>query len=387
MSTTCSTPPIRSRRSGHPAADPAAAVEHPDRAGTDAARRARARGDARVAGADRDARATSPSGPASSSQCSGADARPSSRRGGRVAVREELRSAPAPRSRRWRRPRGRAPPAPAGSPGSARAPRARAPSPASRRGAARRGRGGSRCARGVGPTSPPTSERLLREHRPRQARRRVRRRPPARRAGRRPGPRGRLRCRRGSRGRRRRRADRARADARRTPAWAGSAASISRSGARGAQVLAGLDDAGGHAGLGGLAPGARVVGLLVADLAVDLQHAVVVLEHVVDDRAGEGVLGVGVDVHLHDAVVDAPRGSPTAASRSRRGRRGRTACSLPYFAPTASWISLRISGRELDVARLVDAVHVAEGQRRRCSGPFSPSPSASAVARPSSGVV
>ncbi len=64
------------------------------------------------------------------------------------------------------------------------------------------------------------------------------------------------------------------------------------------------DDAGGHAGLGGLAPGARVVHLLVADLAVDLQHAVVVAEHVVGDRAGEGVLGVGVDVHLDDAVVE-----------------------------------------------------------------------------------
>jgi hypothetical protein len=49
--------------------------------------------------------------------------------------------------------------------------------------------------------------------------------------------------------------------------------------AGGAQVLAGLDDAGGHAGLGLLAPGARVVLLLVADLAVDLEDAVVVLEH------------------------------------------------------------------------------------------------------------
>ena len=45
---------------------------------------------------------------------------------------------------------------------------------------------------------------------------------------------------------------------------------------RSSEVLAGLDDAGGHAGLGGLAPGARVVDLLVADLAVDLEHAVVV---------------------------------------------------------------------------------------------------------------
>src|SRR5690625_1845817 len=67
-------------------------------------------------------------------------------------------------------------------------------------------------------------------------------------------------------------------------------------GAGRAQLLAGLDDASGHAGLGQLAPGAGVVGLLVADVAVDLQHAVVVLEHVLDDGAGEGVLGVGVDV-------------------------------------------------------------------------------------------
>src|SRR4051794_37415663 len=54
------------------------------------------------------------------------------------------------------------------------------------------------------------------------------------------------------------------------------------------QVLAGLDDAGGHGRLGGLAPRAWVVDLLVADLAVDLEHAVVVLEHVVGDRPGEG---------------------------------------------------------------------------------------------------
>src|SRR5687768_2952187 len=43
-----------------------------------------------------------------------------------------------------------------------------------------------------------------------------------------------------------------------------------------AEVLAGLDHALGHPGLARLAPGARVVGLLVADLAVDLQYAVVV---------------------------------------------------------------------------------------------------------------
>ena len=43
-----------------------------------------------------------------------------------------------------------------------------------------------------------------------------------------------------------------------------------------AQLLAGLDDPVGHADLAELVVAARVVGLLVADLAVDLQHAVVV---------------------------------------------------------------------------------------------------------------
>src|SRR5690606_39749582 len=48
--------------------------------------------------------------------------------------------------------------------------------------------------------------------------------------------------------------------------------------ARGHQVLRRLHDACGHAGFGRLEVGPRVVDLLVADLAVDLQHAVVVLE-------------------------------------------------------------------------------------------------------------
>src|SRR5665647_3825643 len=70
-----------------------------------------------------------------------------------------------------------------------------------------------------------------------------------------------------------------------------------------AQVLAGDDYPVGHAGLGRLAPRARVVELLVSDLAVDLQYGIVVAEHMVGDRAGVGVLRVGVDVHLHHAVV------------------------------------------------------------------------------------
>src|SRR6202042_1846233 len=82
------------------------------------------------------------------------------------------------------------------------------------------------------------------------------------------------------------------------PAWSADL------GARGHQVLAGPDHARGHARLAGPAPGAGVVLLLVADLAVDLQHAVVIAEHVVRDRPGERVLGVGIHVHLDHAIRD-----------------------------------------------------------------------------------
>src|SRR5699024_647015 len=52
----------------------------------------------------------------------------------------------------------------------------------------------------------------------------------------------------------------------------------------GAQVLTRQHDPLGHRGLGRLAPRARVVGLLVAHVAVHLQHPGVVGEHVLRDR-------------------------------------------------------------------------------------------------------
>src|SRR5699024_8262499 len=70
------------------------------------------------------------------------------------------------------------------------------------------------------------------------------------------------------------------------------------------QALCRLDDAFGETGLRGLAPDPRVVHLLVPDLVIDLQNAVVITEHVVSDGTCEGVLGVSVDVHLHHAIVD-----------------------------------------------------------------------------------
>ena len=69
------------------------------------------------------------------------------------------------------------------------------------------------------------------------------------------------------------------------------------------QVLAGLDDALGHALLCLLQVGAWVVGLLVANLAVNLEDAIVIRHHVASDRVGEGVLGIGVYVHLDDTVA------------------------------------------------------------------------------------
>ena len=125
-------------------------------------------------------------------------------------------------------------------------------------------------------------------------------------------------------------------------------------GAGAAEGLAGLDDARGHGRLGLLAPGARVVLLLVADLAVDLEHAVVVGEHVVGDRAGEGVLRVGVDVHLDDAVVDGcgdllgSEPEPPWKTRSN----GRASSARPLALTTASCACWRISGRSLTLPGL-----------------------------------
>ena len=73
-------------------------------------------------------------------------------------------------------------------------------------------------------------------------------------------------------------------------------------GADRAEALSSFNDACSHAGFRFLAPCAGVVLLLVADLTVNLEDAFVVGHHPVDDRAGEGVLGVGVNVHLDNAV-------------------------------------------------------------------------------------
>src|SRR5690606_30015867 len=123
-----------------------------------------------------------------------------------------------------------------------------------------------------------------------------------------------------------------------------------------AELLRSLDDAGGHRSLGFLAPDARVVELLVPDLAVDLEDAVVVLEHEARDRAREGVLRVGVDVHLDDTVGngrgDLLRGRAGAAVEDEVER-------LRARAVLGGDAGLDLTeelGAELDRTRLVDAV-------------------------------
>src|SRR5262249_22520279 len=130
-------------------------------------------------------------------------------------------------------------------------------------------------------------------------------------------------------------------------------------GPRGEQVLAGLGHPRGHARFGRLAVRARVVRLLVADVAVHLEYAVVVAEHMTRDRAGERVLRVGVDVHLHHTVGErladlAPRG-PRPAVEDQVERLLRA-----VLGPDCVLDLLEYAGPELHVTRLVYAVHVAE---------------------------
>ena len=154
------------------------------------------------------------------------------------------------------------------------------------------------------------------------------------------------------------------------PPLAGSCSALG--GADRAEALTGLDHAGGHALLSSLAPGAGVVLLLGADLAVDLQDAVVVAVHPVRDRAGEGVLGVGVDVHLDDAVAHRGGdllvgGAGTAVHDQVERRVLDPDLGLEAVAEALGDVRLDLAQdlrAQLDVTGLVGAVHVAEGQRR-----------------------
>src|SRR4051812_38065366 len=125
------------------------------------------------------------------------------------------------------------------------------------------------------------------------------------------------------------------------------------------EVVRGLLDAVRHRRLRERHVGARVVGFLVANVAVDAQHAVVTLEEVPGDRAGEGVLHIRVDVHLHDAVIQ--RLVNVAQFRTRAAvehevEAGRLAERLDYRILAI----LQDRRSQLDGSRFVHAVDIAE---------------------------
>ena len=133
-------------------------------------------------------------------------------------------------------------------------------------------------------------------------------------------------------------------------------------GADRAQTLSSLNNACSHTGLSFLTPSARIVLLLVADLAIDLEDTLVVGHHPVDHGAGEGVLGVGVNVHLDDAVGNCQcdlfvGGAGAAVHDEVEGAVIQTVVSSDLFLDGAQ--ELRT---QLDVTGLVGTVHVTEGQ-------------------------
>ena len=129
-------------------------------------------------------------------------------------------------------------------------------------------------------------------------------------------------------------------------------------------LAGGLLDARGHRRFGERHVGARIVGFLVADLAVHPEHAVVVLEAMVGDRAREGVLHVGVDVHLHHAVVQ----RLVDVAQLRSGSAVEDQVESRRFAERGDdglLAVLQDRRFQLDLARFVHAVHVAERGREQ----------------------
>ena len=109
---------------------------------------------------------------------------------------------------------------------------------------------------------------------------------------------------------------------------------------------------------------ARVIDLLVAHFAVHLQHAVVVLEHVPRDRARERILHVGIDVHLHHAVVE--RLVDFLLRRARAAVEDEMeARVLAVRLHDRVLALLEHLGPQLHVAGFIDAVDVAKRRREQ----------------------
>src|SRR5690606_34632809 len=81
-----------------------------------------------------------------------------------------------------------------------------------------------------------------------------------------------------------------------------------------------------HRRLGLFQISAGIVRFLVTDLAVDHEDAVIVLEHMISNRAGKGVLSIGIDVHLYDAIAQCLANLLQATSRTAMEHEVETGC-------------------------------------------------------------
>jgi len=128
----------------------------------------------------------------------------------------------------------------------------------------------------------------------------------------------------------------------------------------GAELVTGLLHAIAETLLASLEIRAWVVGFLVADFAVDFKHPFDVLADVGDDGAGEGVLGVGIDVHFDDTIVE-------RFLEVVGGGAGTTVEDEVHFRACAVLVHdgflavLEDGWLEFHRARLVGAVNVSEG--------------------------
>jgi hypothetical protein len=106
--------------------------------------------------------------------------------------------------------------------------------------------------------------------------------------------------------------------------------------------------------------GTRIVVLLVTDFAVNLEHAVNVLANMHGDWLGESVLGVGIDVHLHNAIGDSV--ADVLEVRTRTTVEDEEHTSIFTVLSSNSVLAVAKDARlELHSTGLVHAVNVTEG--------------------------
>lgn len=131
-----------------------------------------------------------------------------------------------------------------------------------------------------------------------------------------------------------------------------------------AEIVTSVLEAIGECDFGFFQVGTWIVELFVADFAVDFQHAFDVLADVGNDRAGEGVLRIGVDIHFHDAVVEGF--ADVGEFRAGAAVEYEIHFGLSAVLGGNGGLTVAQDGRlELDGAGLVSAVNVTESSGKK----------------------